>query len=143
MQKRYTKCKKNVGKFTQLHMYLTIIYMLKNLIKNNYKRALIATFIFMLFLTNISAASLNNLISTDFMYSFIMYFALFLITFDSFRRNKFIGIYLLATIFFIPPNIFPNYKGLLFPVTYLSFIAYIGFIISNHIFKIWKKNQVL
>ena len=115
-------------------MYLTIIYMLKNLIKNNYKRALIATFIFMLFLTNVS---------TEFVYSFIMYFALFLITFDSFRKNKFIGIYLLVTIFFIPPNIFPNYKGLLFPVTYLSFIAYIGFIVSNHIFKIWKKNQVL
>ena len=124
-------------------MYLTIIYMLKNLIKNNYKRALIATFIFMLFLTNVSADSINKLMSTDFMYSFIMYFALFLITFDSFRKNKFIGIYLLETIFFIPPNIFPNYKGLLFPVTYLSFIAYIGFIVSNHIFKIWKKNQVL
>lgn len=124
-------------------MYLTIIYMLKNLIINNYKRALIATFIFMLFLTNVSAASINKLMSTDFVYSFIMYFALFLITFDSFRKNKFIGIYLLVTIFFIPPNIFPNYKGLLFPVTYLSFIAYIGFIVSNHIFKIWKKNQVL
>lgn len=124
-------------------MYLTIIYMLKNLIKNNYKRALIATFIFMLFLTNVSTASINKLMSTDSMYSFIMYFALFLITFDSFRKNKFIGIYLLVTIFFIPPNIFPNYKGLLFPVTYLSFIAYIGFILSNHIFKIWKKNQVL
>ena len=124
-------------------MYLTIIYMLKNLIKNNYKRALIANLIFMLFLTNFSAASINKLMSTDFMYSFVMYFALFLITFDSFRKNKFIGIYLLVTIFFIPPNIFPNYKGLLFPVTYLSFIAYIGFIISNHIFKIWKKNQVL
>ena len=124
-------------------MYLTIIYMLKNLIKNNYKRALIATFIFMLFLTNVSAASINKLMSTDFMYSFIMYFALFLITFDSFRKNKFIGIYLLVTIFFIPPNIFPSYKGLLFPVTYLSFIAYVGFIVSNHIFKIWKKNQVL
>ena len=124
-------------------MYLTIIYMLKNLIKNNYKRALIATFIFMLFLTNLSAASINKLMSTDFMYSFVMYFALFLITFDSFRKNKFIGIYLLVTIFFITPNIFPNYKGLLFPVTYLSFIAYIGFIVSNHIFKIWKKNEVL
>ena len=124
-------------------MYLTIIYMLKNLIKNNYKRALIATFIFMLFLTNVSAASINKLMSNDFMYSFVMYFALFLITFDSFRKNKFIGIYLLVTIFFIPPNIFPNYKGLLFPVTYLSFIAYIGFVVSNHIFKIWKKNQVL
>ena len=124
-------------------MYLTIIYMLKNLIKNNYKRALIATFIFMLFLTNLSAASINKPMFSDFMYSFIMYFALFLITFDSFRKNKFIGVYLLVTIFFIPPNIFPNYKGLLFPVTYLSFIAYIGFIVSNHIFKIWKKNQVL
>ena len=124
-------------------MYLTIIYMLGNLIKNNYKRALLATFVFILFLNNVSAASINKLMSTDFMYSFIMYFALFLITFDSFRKNKFIGIYLLVTIFFIPPNIFPNSKGILFPVTYLSFIAYIGFIFSNHIFKIWKKNQVL
>ena len=124
-------------------MYLTIIYMLKNLIKINYKRALIATFVFMLFLTNKSATSISYFVSSDFVYSFIMYYFLFLITFDSFRKNKFIGIYLLVTIFFIPPNIFPNYKGLLFPVTYLSFIAYIGFIISNHIFKIWKKNQVL
>ena len=143
MQKRYTKCKKNVGKFTQLHMYLTIIYMLKNLIKNNYKRALIATSVFMSFLTNESATSISHFVSSDFVYSFIMYYFLFLITFDSFRKNKFIGIYLLVTIFFIPPNIFPNYKGLLFPVTYLSFIAYIGFIVSNHLFKIWKKNQVL
>ncbi len=124
-------------------MYLTIIYMLINLIKNNYKRAMISTFIFMLFLTNSSATSINNLVSTYFVYSFIMYFALFLITFDSFRKNKFIGIYLLVTIFFIPPNIFPNYKGLLFPITYLSFTAYVGFIVSNHIFKLWKKNHVL
>ena len=124
-------------------MYLTIIYMLKNLIKNNYKRALLATFIFMLFLTNVSATSTNNLITNNFVYSFIMYFALLLITFDSFRKNKLVGIYLLVTIFFLPPNIFPNYKGLLFPITYLSFTAYIGFIVSNHIFKIWKKNQVL
>jgi hypothetical protein len=124
-------------------MYLTIIYMLINLIKNNHKRAMISTFIFMLFLTNLSATSINNLMSTYFVYSFIMYFALFLITFDSFRKNKFIGIYLLVTIFFIPPNIFPNYKGLLFPITYLSFTAYVGFIVSNHIFKLWKKNHVL
>jgi hypothetical protein len=124
-------------------MYLTIIYMLINLIKNNHKRAMISTFIFMLFLTNLSATSINNLVSTYFVYSFIMYFALFLITFDSFRKNKFIGIYLLVTIFFIPPNIFPNYKGLLFPITYLSFTAYVGFIVSNHIFKLWKKNHVL
>ena len=124
-------------------MYLTIIYMLINLIKNNYKRAMISAFIFMLFLTNLSATSINNLMSTYFVYSFIMYFALFLITFDSFRKNKFIGIYLLVTIFFIPPNIFPNYKGLLFPITYLSFTAYVGFIVSNHIFKLWKKNHVL
>jgi uncharacterized membrane protein YdjX (TVP38/TMEM64 family) len=117
--------------------------MLENLIKNNYKRALLATFVFILFLNNVSATSINKLVSTEFVYSFIMYFVLFLITFDSFKRNKFIGIYLLATIFFIPPNIFPNYKGLLFPVTYLSFITYTGFIVSNHIFKIWKKNQVL
>ena len=124
-------------------MYLTIIYMFGNLIKNNYKSALLATFVFILFLNNVSVTSINKFVSTEFVYSFIMYFALFLIAFDSLRRSKFVGIYLLATIFFIPPNMFPNYKGLLFPVTYLSFIAYIGFIVSNHIFKIWKKNEVL
>ena len=124
-------------------MYLTIIYMFGNLIKNNYKSALLATFVFILFLNNVSVTSINKFVSTEFVYSFIMYFALFLIAFDSLRRSKFVGIYLLATIFFIPPNIFPNYKGLLFPVTYLSFITYTGFIVSNHIFKIWKKNQVL
>ena len=39
-------------------MYLTIIYMLGNLIKNNYKRALLATFVFILFLNNLFSAIL-------------------------------------------------------------------------------------
>ena len=123
-------------------MYLTIIYMLKDLVKNNYKTAFIANMIFMLFLTNLSTLNIKYLVNFEFIYSFAMYYGLFIIAIESVKRYKIIGIHLLITIFFIPPNIFPDYKGLLFPVTYLSFIVYIGFIISNHLFIKWKKDQV-
>ena len=124
-------------------MYLTIIYMLKNLVKNNYKSALITTFVFMLLLTDLSSLTINSLISLNLIYSFAMYFGLFIIAFDSLKNYKIIGTFLLISIFFLPPNIFSNYKGLLFPVTYLSFITYIGFIVSKQLFTKWKKNQVL
>ena len=124
-------------------MYFTIIYMLKNLIKNNYKSALITTFVFMLLLTDLSSLTINSLISLNLIYSFAMYFGLFIIAFDSLKSYKIIGTFLLISIFFLPPNIFSNYKGLLFPVTYLSFITYIGFIVSKQLFTKWKKNQVL
>ncbi len=124
-------------------MYFTIIYMLKNLVKNNYKSALITTFVFMLFLTDLSSLTINSLISLNLIYSFAMYFGLFIIAFDSLKNYKIIGTFLLISIFFLPPNIFSNYKGLLFPVTYLSFITYIGFIVSKQLFTKWKKNQVL
>jgi len=124
-------------------MYFTIIYMLKNLVKNNYKSALITTFVFMLFLTDLSSLTINSLISLNLIYSFAMYFGLFIIAFDSLKSYKIIGTFLLISIFFLPPNIFSNYKGLLFPVTYLSFITYIGFIVSKQLFTKWKKNQVL
>ncbi len=124
-------------------MYFTIIYMLKNLVKNNYKSALITTFVFMLLLTDLSSLTINSLISLNLIYSFAMYFGLFIIAFDSLKNYKIIGTFLLISIFFLPPNIFSNYKGLLFPVTYLSFITYIGFIVSKQLFTKWKKNQVL
>ena len=124
-------------------MYFTIIYMLKNLVKNNYKSALITTFVFMLLLTDLSSLTINSLISLNLIYSFAMYFGLFIIAFDSLRNYKIVGTFLLISIFFLPPNIFSNYKGLLFPVTYLSFTSYIGFIVSKQLFIKWKKNQVL
>ena len=101
-------------------MYLTIIYMLKNLVKNNYKSAFISTFTFMLFLTDLSSFEIDYLISLDFIYSFAMYFVLFIVAFDGLRNYKIIGTLLLISIFFLPPNIFSNYKGLLFQLrTYL------------------------
>ena len=124
-------------------MYLRIIYMLKNLVINNYKSAFITTFTFMLFLTDLSSFEIDYLTSLDFIYSFAMYFVLFIVAFDGLRNYKIAGTFLLISIFFLPPNIFSNYKGLLFPVTYLSFITYIGFIVSKQLFIKWKKNQVL
>tara|TARA_Y100001970_G_scaffold244627_1_gene310956 strand:+ start:8046 stop:8393 length:348 start_codon:yes stop_codon:yes gene_type:complete len=115
--------------------------MLKNIVKNNYKAALITTLIFMFFLTNFSNVPLNYFISFDFINTFIMYFGLFIIAIHSFKNNKLIGVFLSITIFFIPPEIFPNYSGLLYPVTYLSFITYLGYLFSKELFMKWKNNQ--
>ena len=116
--------------------------MLKNIVKNNYKVGLLLTFTFMLFLKNTSN-SLNSIFSYDFIFSFIMYFGFFIIAIHGLKKYRIIGIYLLITILFIPPNIFPEYRGLLFPVTYLSFISYLGFIISKQLFKKWKNEYEL
>ena len=59
------------------------------------------------------------------------------------KKNKIIGIYLCITVFFIPPNIFEEYKGLLFSVTYLSHFAYLSYLISLELFNKWKKSHEL
>ena len=83
------------------------------------------------------------LFSPIFVFSFITYFLMFTLALDALRKNKIIGIYLFITVFFIPPNIFENYKGLLFPITYLSHFAYLGYLISLVLFDKWKKSHEL
>tara|TARA_B100000035_G_scaffold218726_1_gene187601 strand:- start:353 stop:706 length:354 start_codon:yes stop_codon:yes gene_type:complete len=116
---------------------------LKNIIKNNYKVGFLFTSVFMLFLSDPTKSSLNNIFSLNFTFSFIMYFGFFIIAIHGFKNYGILGVYLLITIFFIPPSIFPEYRGLLFPITYLSFISYLGFIISKEYFKYWKNGHGL
>ena len=68
---------------------------------------------------------------------------MFNISLEALKKNKIIGIYLIMTVFFIPPNILPEYKGLLFPITYLSHFTYLGYLISLELFNNWKKSHEL
>tara|TARA_B100001113_G_scaffold803_1_gene752 strand:+ start:1086 stop:1292 length:207 start_codon:yes stop_codon:yes gene_type:complete len=59
---------------------------------------------------------------------------------DALTNNKIIGVILFLSLSFLPPSIFSDYKGQLFPVTYLIFITYLLYISGITMFKNWKKN---
>tara|TARA_B100000927_G_scaffold107145_1_gene86643 strand:+ start:349 stop:720 length:372 start_codon:yes stop_codon:yes gene_type:complete len=123
-------------------MLFTIIEVLKNIIKNNSSQALTISILFILFVRIVSNTS-SLLFSPIFAFSFISYFFMFTLALDALKKNKVLGIYLFLTIFFIPPDIFEDYKGLLFPITYLSHFAYLGYLISLDLFKKWKNSHEL
>ena len=123
-------------------MLFTIIEVLKNIIKNNSSQAFVISILFFLFVRIVSNTS-SLLFSPIFVFSFITYFLMFTLALDALRKNRIIGIYLFITVLFIPPNIFENYKGLLFPITYLSHFAYLGYLISLVLFDKWKKSHEL
>ena len=123
-------------------MLFTIIEVLKNIIKNNSSQALTISILFMFSIRIVSKES-SQLISLVFVFSFISYFLMFTVALEALKKNKIIGIYLFMTIFFIPPNILPEYKGLLFPITYLSHFTYLGYLISLDSFNKWKKSHEL
>ena len=123
-------------------MLFTIIEVFKNIIKNNSSQALTISILLMFSIRIVSKES-SQLFSPVLVFSFISYFLMFTIALEALKKNKIIGIYLFITIFFIPPNILPEYKGLLFPITYLSLFTYLGYLISLELFKRWKKSHEL
>ena len=123
-------------------MLFTIIEVFKNIIKNNSRQAFAISILFILFVRIVSNTS-SLLVSPIFAFSFISYFLMFILALDALKKNKILGIYLCITIFFIPPDIFEDYKGLLFPITYLPHFAYPGYLISLDLFKKWKNSHEL
>ena len=116
--------------------------MLKNIIKNNFNQALGISILFVYYLDFSSKSSIEFL-SQVFIISFFSYLTMFLISLYALKNSKIIGIYLLTTILFVPPNIFEEYRGLLFPITYLSHFSYVGYLISLELFKKWKNYHEL
>ena len=123
-------------------MLFTIIYVFKNIIKNNSRNALVISVLFILYL-RIASETPSLLFSPLLLFSFISYFLMFLIDLDAFKKSKLLGVYLFITVFFIPPNIFENFRGLLFPVTYLSHFSYLLYLFSVELFKNWKNSHEL
>ena len=116
--------------------------MLKNIIKNYFNQALGISILFVYYLDFSSKSSIDFL-SLAFIISFFSYLTMFVIGLYALKKNKIIGLYLLIIILFVPPNIFEEYRGLLFPITYLSHFSYIGYLISLNLFKKWKNNHEL
>jgi len=59
------------------------------------------------------------------------------------KKNKILGFVLLSSIFFLVPNLFNSLDGVLFPITYMLYIIYIGYEFGTGYFKKWKNSEEL
>ena len=117
--------------------------MFASLVKTNYKNALIITIFFLSIVSFFDSTNGINLLSLEFFLTFTMYFLMILLALDALSNNRVIGVVLFFSLSFLPPSIFSDYKGELFPVTYLIFITYLLYISGLEMFKNWKKNAGL
>ena len=117
--------------------------MFASLVKTNYKNALIVTSLFLLIVSFFDNLDEIILLSSEFFLTFTMYFFMIVLALDALSNNKIIGLILFLSLTFLPPSIFSEYEGQLFPVTYLIFITYLLYISGLMMFKNWKNNAGL
>ena len=117
--------------------------MFATLVKTNYKNASIVTLLFLLIVSFFDNTDEIRLLSAEFFLTFIMYFFMIVLALDALNKNKITGLILFLSLTFLPPSIFTDYKGQLFPVTYLIFVSYLLYISGLMMFKNWKNNAGL
>lgn len=124
-------------------MFFTILYVLKTIVKNNFRSAFSITVLFIFLLSLSNNYSLNSLISLNFFISFFIYYFFFIFGLNALKKNKILGFVLLSSIFFLVPNLFNSLDGVLFPITYMFYIIYIGYEFGTGYFKKWKNSEEL
>ena len=124
-------------------MFFRLLYVLKKIVKNNFRFAFFITTLFILLLALTNNYSINLLMSLNFLISFFIYYIFFIFGLNALKKNKILGFVLLSSIFFLVPNIFNSLDGVLFPVTYTLYIIYIGYEFGTGYFKKWKNSEEL
>lgn len=102
--------------------------------------SLFITFLLVFFSSNANEKLFLKFIELSTFLTIVFYFFLVYIAVNAYLKNKLVGISLLFTVLFLPPNIFPQYKGELFPITYSVYIAYLLYLLNIKIFNNWKNS---
>ena len=79
-------------------MYFTILYVLKTIVKNNFRTAFSITILFILFLSITNNYSMDSFMSLNFIISFLMYYFFIIFGLNALKKNKILGIILLSSI---------------------------------------------
>ena len=111
--------------------------MLKNINQLRILKAIVISFIFIYVTNNIFNLSeftlgINFFISLG-IYSILSYVALI-----GYKLNKLVGLILFFSITFLSPNMYPELKGQLFPVTYVIFALFLTYYFGVEMYKKWK-----
>ncbi len=96
--------------------------------------------LFFILIPNISLNLKNLVINQDLIISLLIYSFLSYLGIYAYLTNKFGGIILLISVSFISPNLYKNFIGELYPITYLLFISYYSYYFGKKLFKKWKSS---
>ena len=112
--------------------------MLKNINLEKVLKAMVIAFSF-IFITN-NVVDENELFTQNFLISFLIYSILSLVALYGFELNKILGLVLFLSISLLSPDLYPNFDGELFPITYVVFALFFTYIIGIEMYKRWKTN---
>ena len=110
--------------------------MLKNINLEKVLKAMAIAFSF-IFVTNIMNG-VANIFSQNFLISLLIYSVLCYVALYGYELSKVLGLVLFLSISLLSPNLYPNFKGELFPITYVVFALFLSYIIGIGMYKKWK-----
>ena len=105
----------------------------------NFQKGLKAILIsfFFIYLTN-NMADGNSLLTQNFFISISIYSVLSFVALYGYDLNKILGLFLFFSISLLSPNLYPNFEGELFPITYVVFALFLTYILGIEMYKRWK-----
>ena len=113
------------------------------ILKKKFKKAILLSIAFIGLIYFLENNGTINFFSPEFLITFVMYVILFSICLDALDKNKLLGLLMSVSLLFLPPSIFPQFAGKLFPLTYGIFIIYLFFTYAFSMFRNWKNNTGL
>jgi len=111
--------------------------MLKNINQLKILKAIVISFIF-IYITNIIYSVNEFTLSINFFMSLGIYSILSYVALIGYKLNKLVGLILFFSITFLSPNMYPELKGQLFPVTYVIFALFLTYYFGVEMYKKWK-----
>ena len=76
----------------------------------------------------------------NFFISFCIYTILFYVALFGYEINKVVGILLFISTSFLSPNLYPSFKGELFPLTFVVFSLFLTYLFGIKFYEKWKTN---
>ena len=73
-----------------------------------------------------------------FFISISIYSVLSFVALYGYDLNKILGLFLFFSISLLSPNLYPNFEGELFPITYVVFALFLAYILGIEMYKRWK-----
>ena len=99
-------------------------------------KAILISFFFIYFTNNMADG--NSLLTQNFFISISIYSVLSFVALYGYDLNKILGLFLFFSISLLSPNLYPNYEGELFPITYVVFALFLAYILGIEMYKRWK-----
>lgn len=100
-------------------------------------KAILISFSF-IYLSNMLLEESGFLLNLNFFISLLIYTILSFVALQGYEFNKLIGMILFFSISLLSPSLYPEFKGELYPITYVLFSLFLTYLLGINMYKKWK-----